>query len=80
MALLNRNKYKIGNRIVEQNDLTPEKRITTVILENIEEERPYLLIVCECESDAEERKYMSDIYNIIRYLNHQATIFDQKVE
>lgn len=78
MGLLNRNKYKIGDTVVEENDLTPEKKITTTILENIEEEVPYLYIVCECESDMEEKKYMSDVYNIVRYLNHQAKIFDQR--
>jgi len=78
LALLNRDKYKIGATIIEDNELTPEKKITTAILENIEDEVPYLLIICECESDAEEKKYKSDVYNIVRYLNHQAKIFDQR--
>lgn len=78
MGLLNRDKYKIGGTVIEKNDITPERKLTTAILENIEEEVPYLLIICECESDAEERKYKSDVYNIVRYLNHQAKIFDQR--
>ena len=80
MGLLNRDKYKIGVTVVEKNDITPEKKLTTTILENVDEEVPYIFIVCECESDREEKKYMSDVYNIIRYLNHQAKIFDHRVE
>jgi len=68
-------KYKLGTSIREKHYLYPGFQITTAIVENTREETPYLYIVGDRIFEENLEQYNSDVYNIIRYLNHQFKVF-----
>lgn len=77
MALVRRNKYKIGDTQREPRTFETGTFITIAIVENNREEKECLFIGSQCLDQKEEKQLIENIYNIVRYLNHQANMFDQ---